>query len=111
MGYLDEAPNVLPARNTLSERLKEAGITERGKENVLWLDDAVGALLDKLEEHGILDNTIIFFFNDQGQHAKGTLYQGGLLNPSIIWKSGGFECGFCTHNSGIGGRSKSGWKI
>lgn len=92
-GYMDEAPNVLPARNTLSERLKEAGITERGMENVLWLDDAVGALLDKLEEHGILDNTIIFFFNDHGQHAKGTLYQGGLLNPSIIWKSGGFNCG------------------
>jgi arylsulfatase A len=92
-GYLEKAPNVLPARNSLSERLKKAGITERGKENVLWLDDAVGALLDKLEEHGILDNTIIFFFNDQGQHAKGTLYQGGLLNPSIVWKSGGFECG------------------
>ncbi|HSH19659.1 MAG TPA: sulfatase-like hydrolase/transferase [Draconibacterium sp.] len=92
-GYLDEAPGVLPARNTLSKRLKEAGINERGKENVLWLDDALGALLNKLEEKGILDNTIIFFFNDHGQHAKGTLYQGGIFNPSIIWKSGGFECG------------------
>ena len=92
-GYLDEAPDVLPSRNSLGERLKIAGITERGKENVLWLDDALGALLDKLKEHGILDNTIIFFFNDHGQHAKGTLYQGGLLNPSIIWKSCGFKCG------------------
>ncbi len=92
-GYLDKAPDVLPARNTLSRRLQEAGITGRQKENVLWLDDALGAILDKLEELKILDNTIIFFFNDHGQHAKGTLYQGGILNPSVVWKSGGFDCG------------------
>ena len=92
-GYLNEAPNVLPPRNSLTPRLREAGITTPGKENVLWLDDAVGALLQKLDELDILDNTIIFFFNDHGQKAKGTLYQGGLLNPSIIWKKGGFECG------------------
>ncbi len=92
-GYLEKAPDVLPARNTLTKRLREAGITKPGKENVLWLDDALGALIQKLEEKDILDNTIIFFFNDHGQHAKGTLYQGGLHNPSIIWKSNGFECG------------------
>ncbi len=92
-GYLNEAPNVLPARNTLTKRLRDAGITEPGKENVLWLDDALGALIQKLKEKGILDNTIIFFFNDHGQNAKGTLYQGGLHDPSIIWKRGGFECG------------------
>ena len=92
-GYLDEAPDVLPARNTLTERLREAGITGHGKENVLWLDDALNALIKKLEEHGILNNTIIFFFNDHGQHAKGTLYQGGVLNPSIVWRQGGFQCG------------------
>lgn len=92
-GYLDEAPDVLPPRNTLGERLQQAGIKGGGKENVLWLDDALGALISKLEEHGILDNTIIFFFNDHGQHAKGTLYQGGVHNPSVIWKKGGFKCG------------------
>jgi len=92
-GYLDKASNILPQRNTLTKRLREAGITEEGKENVLWLDDALGALIKQLEDADILDNTIIFFFNDHGQKAKGTLYQGGLLNPSIIWKSGGFKCG------------------
>lgn len=92
-GYLDNAPDLLPPRNSLTERLRRAGINEPGKENVLWLDDALGALIAKLEEHDILDNTIIFFFNDHGQHAKGTLYQGGVHNPSVIWKKGGFECG------------------
>ena len=92
-GYLEKAPDVLPPRTTLAERLRKAGITAYGKENVLWLDDALGALIAKLEEHNILDNTIIFFFNDHGQHAKGTLYQGGIHNPAIIWKKGGFDCG------------------
>ena len=92
-GYLKEAPDVLPTRNTLTKRLRDAGITDPGKENVLWLDDALGALIKKLEEKDILDNTIIFFFNDHGQNAKGTLYQGGVHNPSIIWRSNGFGCG------------------
>ncbi len=92
-GFLEEAPDVMPPRHTLPERTREAGLEGWNKENVLWLDDALGALLQKLEEHDLMDNTIIFFFNDHGQHAKGTLYQGGALNPSIIWKSGGFSCG------------------
>jgi len=92
-GILDKAPDVLPPRESLSERVEAAGLAGTGRENLLWLDDALGALIDKLETYGILDNTIIFFFNDHGQHAKGTLYQGGVYNPSIIWKSGGFPCG------------------
>lgn len=96
-GYLEKAPEVLPARHTLPERIKKAGLEGNNKELILWLDDAIGALLDKLEEHKILDNTIIFFFNDHGQKAKGTLYQDGVLSPSIIWKKGGFECGSICH--------------
>ena len=92
-GFLEEASAVMPARHTLPERLEEAGLGGTNKENVLWLDDALGVLISKLEEHNILDKSIIFFFNDHGQHAKGTLYQGGAVNPSIIWKAGGFACG------------------
>jgi arylsulfatase A-like enzyme len=92
-GILDKAPDVLPPRKTLEERVSAAGLEGRGRENILWLDDALGALISRLEEHGILDNTIIFFFNDHGQHAKGTLYQGGVHDPSIVWKKGGFPAG------------------
>jgi len=92
-GFLGKAPEAMPARHTIPERLMEAGLGGSDKENVLWLDDALGALISKLEEHNILDKSIIFFFNDHGQHAKGTLYQGGAVNPSIVWKAGGFPCG------------------
>jgi arylsulfatase A-like enzyme len=92
-GYLEEPPGVLPPRETLRPRVREAGITRWPAENLLWLDDAVGAVLDRLQTHGALDNTIIFFFNDHGQAAKGTLYQGGVSDPTIVWRSGGFPAG------------------
>lgn len=93
-GYLDEAPNVQPPRSTIAERLNAAGLPVNNQTaNMLWLDDALGALIDRLETHGVLNHTVIFFFSDHGQNAKGTLYQGGVYDPSIVWKAGGFPCG------------------
>ena len=93
-GYLDEAPNVQPPRDTIEKRLKAAGLpVNKDTANMLWLDDALGALLTELKDTGALDHTVIFFFNDHGQNAKGTLYQGGVHNPSIVWRKGGFPCG------------------
>jgi arylsulfatase A-like enzyme len=94
IGHLDKAPTVQPARDTIPKRLKKAGfeVTD-DTANMLWLDDAVGALLDKLEDAGQLDNTVFFFFSDHGQNSKGTVYQGGVHNPSIVWKKGGFPVG------------------
>jgi arylsulfatase A-like enzyme len=95
-GVLDEAPQVLPSKETIPERLIEAGIGSEknipdSKANLLWLDDVLGALLNKIEDNGQLDNTIIVFFSDHGQNAKGTVYQDGVVSPSIIWRSGGFD--------------------
>lgn len=92
-GIIDSPPEVMPPRDTLTPRIKQAGLEGRNKELILWLDDALGALISRLESHGLMDNTLIFFFNDHGQNAKGTLYQGGVLNPSIVWRQGGFACG------------------
>lgn len=92
-GYLEAPLNVQPARSTLTPRVKAAGIKTKGAENLLWLDDGIGALLDTLEETGKLDNTIIVFFNDHGQNEKGTLYEGGLHTQAFMWRKGGFACG------------------
>ncbi len=96
-GILDTVPTVLPPKETIPQRLIKAGLVKEGekipdaKANVLWIDDALGALMKKLEEQGKLDNTIIFFFNDHGQYAKGSIYEGGVSSPSVVWKAGGFE--------------------
>ncbi len=58
------------------------------------LDDAVGVLLDKLDEQNIADNTIVIFTADNGalpkfsntplRAGKGYLYEGGIRVPLII---------------------------
>lgn len=94
VGYLDQAPHVQPARETIPERIKAAGLKVTDDAcNMLWVDDALGALVDELEKVGELDNTVIFFFNDQWMESKGTVYQGGTHTPSIVWEKGGFPVG------------------
>lgn len=99
-GVLEKAPAVLPqpAIESIQERIKNAGLQGKNKENLLWLDDAVGALFKKLEKEGILDNTIFVFFNDHGQDLKGTLYEGGVNSQAFIWKKGGFKVGKTLNN-------------
>ncbi len=65
------------------------------------LDENIGRLLAKLEEHHIADNTLVVFFSDNGgfdqvregevvttqvplRSGKGSLYEGGIRVPLII---------------------------
>ena len=60
-------------------------------ENIQILDRKVGQFLKRLEEDGLADNTIVFFFGDNGRdHLRGKqfLYEGGIHIPLIIrWPS------------------------
>jgi len=94
VGYLDHPIHVQPARKTIPERIKAAGLKMTDDAaNMLWVDDALGALLKELDKVGELDNTVIFFFNDQWMESKGTVYQGGTHTPSFVWRKGGFPAG------------------
>lgn len=56
-------------------------------ESVQHVDECVGLVLKKLEEDGLLDSTIVFFFGDQGRpmvRAKQFLYDEGIHTPLII---------------------------
>jgi arylsulfatase A-like enzyme len=63
------------------------------------MDMAVGTVLDKVKKIGLEDNTIVFFFSDNGglstsegtptantplRAGKGWLYEGGIREPAII---------------------------
>ncbi|WP_035468017.1 sulfatase [Algoriphagus mannitolivorans] len=66
------------------------------------MDQAVGKVLDELEKQGLMENTIILFFSDNGglstaegsptsnlplRAGKGWLYEGGIRVPMIMsWK-------------------------
>jgi len=64
------------------------------------LDDGVGAIMDKLAERNLAENTVVFFISDNGATRnssygdngplrawKGSLYEGGIRIPYIMsWK-------------------------
>ena len=55
--------------------------------NIAEMDKQVGAVLKQLEDDGLLDNTIVFFYGDHGgplPREKRLIYDSGLNTPMII---------------------------
>jgi len=100
-GYLDEPPDVQPSREDVVERVEQSDRTssepsddelpsfmtrsevQMGRMFATWLDDGVGAVLDKLDELGIADNTLVIFTSDHGNKGKLTCYDAGARQPCI----------------------------
>lgn len=82
-GYLDEAPDVQPPRETVLDRVDEAGV-EGGPPDATWLDDGVGAVLDRLDALGIEEDTLVIFTSDHGDiEGKFTCYDRGARQPCL----------------------------
>jgi len=78
---------------------------------VTRLDQAVGEVLEKLNEYGIAENTLVIFTSDNGPHQEGganpdffdsngiyrgykrDLYEGGIRVPTIAWWPGNVKQG------------------
>lgn len=78
---------------------------------VTHLDKHVGQIMDKLEEKGIAENTLVMFTSDNGSYTEGgyhytmhnsnaplrggkrDLYEGGIRVPTIAWWPGMVEAG------------------
>lgn len=73
-----------PPRAGIRERLAAAGL---GPEAAMpmWLDDGVGAVLRKLDEHGLRDNTIVVLTSDQQSRGKWTCYEGARVPAFVRW--------------------------
>ncbi len=55
--------------------------------NIIEMDRQVGAVLKQLEEDGLLENTIIFFYGDHGgplPRQKRLIYDSGLRTPLMV---------------------------
>jgi len=75
-----------------------ATITERAKGDTynlgpIWLDDAIGALVNALKDNEIFEDTIIVFQEDHGMDNKKALYEGGIRIPQIIHYPAGIHPG------------------
>jgi len=88
-GGMLEKPTGLMDRDSVMDRIRKAGLSEN-EAGYLWMDDSLGMLLDRLDQHGIADNTIIVFLADHGSQHKGSLLKSrGTEVPCLIrWPAG-----------------------
>lgn len=83
-GHLAELPDSgMPPRATIFQRLEKEKLPKISC-GMLWVDDAVGALLTRLDEYGIAENTVVFLISDHGNYAKEALYDGGARVPYFV---------------------------
>jgi len=93
LGYLDEAPDVQPSRKSVFERVKQAGLDPKTA-GITWLDDSIGAVLDKLDELGLTENTLVIFASDHGsRRGKMTCYEAAANTLCIIRYKGSIAPG------------------
>lgn len=66
--------------------------------SITAMDDAIGQVLDRLEEHGVADNTLVVFTTDHGKRkdapfrgGKSHMYEGGLRTPCVVRWPGHIE--------------------
>ena len=92
----------IAAQQRYIDHFLQKGLKPKGPWNATYagfvrhLDDAVGRLLEKLDELGLTDRTIVVFTSDNGGRGldisdnaplrgdKGNLYEGGIREPLII---------------------------
>lgn len=105
--YGEETGEGMPVETDAPYSDKDWPIAQRNHAAMITQMDAdVGKLLDKLEELGIAENTLVIFTSDNGPHAEGgadpdffnsngplrgikrDLYDGGIRVPGIAWWPG-----------------------
>lgn len=85
-GPLETLPEAdMPSRASVLQRLRDQGIDPYHRNvGALWMDDAVGAILRRLDALGLRENTLVVFKADHGKYSKASLYEAGSRVP-LIW--------------------------
>ena len=89
-GYVDQEFENMPSRNDILNEVIAAG-KDPDHAWLRWFDHAVGAVVKKLKEKGIYENTIIVVTSDHGNYnlGKTTIYEGGIKVPLMMhWPAG-----------------------
>jgi len=103
-GLIDTLPQVMTDRKVLLRQIEEKGFDSNGEcAGYAWMDDSVGAILKKLDDLGLAENTLVVFASDNGRDGKSSLYSlNGVCLPCVArWPKGikaGTRCAELTQN-------------
>jgi arylsulfatase A len=85
------------------EQESPADLQKTYREMIAAMDEGVGAIFNALERSGLMDNTFVFFFSDNGANRTGSndpfrgykssLWEGGHRVPAIAFWKGRIEPG------------------
>ena len=87
-GLLDKPiTGVQPSREDVFKRTRAAGVPDQ-LAGATWLDDGIGAVMKRIADLGLDEDTLFVFFDDQGmERGKGSCYEGGVHTPMFVrWK-------------------------
>lgn len=93
-GYVKEDFTNMPDRDKILKEVKNAG-KDTDHAWLTWFDHAVGSVIDKLKEKGMLENTLIVITSDHGNYnfGKSTIYEGGVKIPLMMYWPDGIKAG------------------
>lgn len=83
----------MPARSTIVPRAQASGFDGGYREDIVWLDDIVGSLVDKVEELGLQNDTLIFVISDHGRAGKWTNQDKGISSGALAHWPGQIPAG------------------
>ena len=90
-GEVRSLPEVMTPREELLKTITEKGFDpDSHVAGEAWIDDSLGAILRKLKELGIDDNTLVIFAPDHGRDGKASVFSHGSCQVPMImrWPEG-----------------------
>ena len=90
-GEVESLPEVMTPRAELLKTITEKGFDpDSHVAGEAWIDDSLGAILRKLKELGIDDNTLVIFAPDHGRDGKASVFSHGSCQVPMImrWPKG-----------------------
>jgi len=94
-GYINGDYSYLPSRSSILQEINGMPDKDIKAAWLRWFDHAVGAVVKKLKDKGLLENTLIIITSDHGEynHGKTTLYEGGIRVPLMMYWPAGINAG------------------
>ncbi|ANQ52812.1 sulfatase-like hydrolase/transferase [Flammeovirga sp. MY04] len=90
-GYVEKDYSFMPSRDEIKNQVLQNDELREDQAWITWFDKSIEAMVNKLKEKGLYENTLIVISADHGayKHGKTTLYETGVKIPLMMhWPKG-----------------------